>query len=64
MLVTEPSPIVFDEKYSVLGKSKKRFMPGRFSLISRKHNLELVVNLAFSKFIGKNIQLYLPDSEH
>ena len=31
MLVTEPTPMVFDENYSVLGKSKKKFMPGRFS---------------------------------
>ena len=47
MLVNEPTPIIFDEKYSVLGKSKKTFMSGRFSPISRKHNLQLVVNLAW-----------------
>ena len=47
MLVAEPKPIVFGEKYSVLGKSKKRFMPGRFSPTSRKHNLQLVVHLVW-----------------
>ena len=47
MLVAEPTPIVFSEKYSVLGKSRKRFMTGRFSPTSRKHNLHLVVNLAW-----------------
>ena len=51
MLVAEPTPmpthVVFGEKYSVLGKSKRRFMPGRFSTTSRKHNLQLAVNLAW-----------------
>ena len=44
MLVTEPTPIAFGKNYSVLRKSKKRFMPGRFSPVSRKFNLQLVVN--------------------
>ena len=52
MLVAEPTPvpttIVFGEKHSVLGKSKKSFMSGRFSPTSRKHNLQLVVNLAWT----------------
>ena len=46
MLVAEPTPIVFGEKYSVLGKSKKRFMPDRFSPTFRKHKLQLVAHLA------------------
>ena len=45
MIATEPAPVVFGKKYSVLGKSKKRFMPGRFSPISRENNLQLLVNL-------------------
>ena len=62
MLVAEPTPIVFDEKYSVLGKSKKKFMAGRFSPVSKKCKLQLVVNLAFSKFSSEHMRLYLPDT--
>ena len=47
MLAAEHMRIVFGENYSVLVKSKKSFMLRRFSPTSRKHNLQLEVNLAW-----------------
>ena len=60
MLVTEPIPAIFDGVYSVLGKSKKSFIPDRFSPISRK---QTAIGSKFSlgcSFI--NIRMYLPNS--